>query len=35
MKVDTTTEFPLDVIVNVMFSKEDLEIYEELKNKQL
>lgn len=34
VKVDTTTEFPLDVVCSLMFTKEDLEEYEEIKKKQ-
>ena len=35
VKVDTTTEFPLDVVCTLLFSKEDLELYEEIKKKQM
>ena len=34
VKVETTTEFPLDVVCTLMFTPEDLELYEESKSRQ-
>ena len=34
MKVDTTTEFPLDVVCTLMFSSKDMEEYEALDKRQ-
>ena len=34
VKVDTTTEFPLDVVCTLMFTSKDMEEYEALDKKQ-
>ena len=33
VKIDTTSEFPLDVTCSLLFNKEDLEVYEDIKKK--